>query len=79
MHPVPWQCGDIDQFREEGCKFENELVKHVRSHCQPALRSTMNKPEFTAKLASCCRETSQVPQVIYDVFEPLRQKAGVVV
>lgn len=76
---VLWQCGDIDQFREEGRKFGNELVKHVRSNCQPALRSTMNKPEFAAKLASCCRETSQVPQVIHEVFELLRQKAGVIV
>lgn len=72
-----WECSDIEPFREGGRKFGKELVKHVRSNCQPLRRSSMSKPEFAAKLASQCCEPSQVPQAIHDVFELLRQKAGV--
>jgi predicted ATP-dependent endonuclease of OLD family len=44
-----WECTDIDSFREEGRKFGDELVQHVRRNCQPTLRSSMSKPEFAAK------------------------------
>jgi len=74
---TPWQSSDIDDFRQEGHKFANELVQHVRRTCLPAFRSSMNKPEFSAKLASKCRTHVQVPQAIQDVFNLLREKAGI--
>lgn len=73
----PWENSDVDRFREAGCKFGKELVEHVQKTCQPHLRSSMNKPDFSAKLASQCCNPHQVPQVIHDVFQLLRKKVGV--
>ena len=72
-----WQNSDVDTFRISGCKFGGELVRHVQKTCQKHLRSSMNKPDFSANLASLCSNHHQVPQVIHDVFQLLREKAGV--
>lgn len=74
---IPWENSDVDQFRKADCKFGEDWVKYVKKTCQTDLRSSMTKPDFSAKLASQCRSPHQVPQVIRDVFKLLRKKAGV--
>jgi putative ATP-dependent endonuclease of the OLD family len=72
-----WGNSDIDKFRAREYKFGEDLVKHVQRNCRTDLRSSMSKPDFSAKLASQCTSHEQVPQVIHDVFQLLRVKAGV--
>ncbi|MBD1867014.1 AAA family ATPase [Cyanobacteria bacterium FACHB-471] len=74
----PWQNTDVDQFRVAGCKFGSNLVDYVRSNCVRTLRSSMSKPEFAAKLAYHCSTPSQIPSAIHNVFQKLRQKAGII-
>lgn len=75
---TPWNNSDVDQFRPVGRKFADELVQHVRRTCKTTLRSSMSKPEFSARLAITCRNHSQIPPQIHQVFQLLRVKAGVI-
>jgi len=72
-----WGKSDVDQFREAECKFGEDLVRHVKKNCQRHLRSSMSKPDFSEKLASQCFTPCQVPPVIHNVFQSLREKARV--
>ena len=72
-----WKNEDIEEFRKEEYKFANDLIQFVRRNCVTNFRSSMTKPKFATKLALQCRNSSQIPSMLRDVFELLRKKAGV--
>jgi predicted ATP-dependent endonuclease of OLD family len=74
-----WENEDIEIFRKEKYKFANDLIQFVRRNCVTNFRSSMTKPEFATKLALQCLDSSQIPSTLRDVFQLLRQKAGVAV
>ncbi|GAB2954569.1 hypothetical protein GCM10027048_20030 [Hymenobacter coalescens] len=69
-----WNDVDIEALRLEP-KFSDAVMKSLKTHCQPILRSKATKPKIAVAVASKCT-AADVPTAIKQAFYLLRRRAG---
>jgi predicted ATP-dependent endonuclease of OLD family len=72
-----WVDKHIDSVRNCPDKFSDDLKIVVRRNCTHGLRSSVSKPSLAAAIAKQCNSEADVPRVLVEAFENLRERAGV--